>query len=76
MTRHITLAHLDGRPWASTAFLTGDPCDTWGWVLDTVCPEWDVSEDDVGCAETDDGDVVTVSGEPTYRILWRPALLC
>jgi hypothetical protein len=64
--RQVTLTHLDGRPWATAGF---EPrSDVWGWILETVAHEHSVSEDAIGCAESEDGDVVTVSGEPLYLI--------
>ncbi|MGJ5032437.1 hypothetical protein ACQR1I_36755 [Bradyrhizobium sp. HKCCYLS2038] len=65
--RTVTLTHLDGRPWASAGFLPGG--DVWGWIVETVAHEHGVPEDAVGCLETEDGDAVTVAGEPIYSLL-------
>lgn len=64
--RQVTLAHLDGRPWAIAGFLPGG--DVWGWILETVAHEHEVSEDAIGCAESEDGDLVTIDGIPMLTI--------
>jgi hypothetical protein len=66
--RTISLLHLDGRPWASAGFAGGLPSDAWAWVCETVAAECGADPDDVGCAESEDGDVVTVSGVAVYRL--------
>lgn len=70
MTAHrtIRLLHLDGRPWASAGFAGGDPGAAWGWVCETVAAECGVDEDAVGCAESEDGDLITVEGVAVYRL--------
>lgn len=64
--RWVRILHLDGREWCKAGF-TG-PSDSWAWVQETVAHELGCSEDDVGCAESEDGDLVTVDGLPAYRI--------
>lgn len=61
--RTVQINHLDGRPWIATAFF--DPGPTWWWVEEQVCDEDECEPDDVDV--TDDG-VVTVRGEPRYRL--------
>ena len=61
-----TLCHLDGREWARSSHF--GPGGAWNWILDAVQEEHGVNEDQIGCIETDDGDVVTIDGEPIYRI--------
>ncbi|WP_448043759.1 hypothetical protein [Bradyrhizobium liaoningense] len=69
--RHLTLTHLDGRLWASAGFSGGLPSDAWAWVAETVAQEQGCYEDDVGCEESEDGDVVTVNGVAAYRLRWN-----
>lgn len=69
--RWIRLHHVNsgaaGKEWARAGF-TGGPGDAWGWIVESVAHEHDCDEDDVGCAESDDGDLVTICGEPAYVI--------
>lgn len=63
--RTVRLLHLDGRPWASAGFLDGS---SWTWIANTVARECECDEDQVGCVESDDGDLITVDGLPVYRV--------
>ncbi|MGX9443901.1 hypothetical protein ACWX0K_15165 [Nitrobacteraceae bacterium UC4446_H13] len=65
----VRLYHLDGRPWASAGFLPPfQPGAKWAWIRETVARECGVNEDQVGCIESDDGDVITVDGMPCYSV--------
>jgi hypothetical protein len=75
---HVALLHLDGRPFARTAFLPGaGPSAAWEWIAETVAAECDCSAEDVHCAETEEGgDLITVDGLPVYMVeISRPAPL-
>jgi hypothetical protein len=67
-----TLHQLDGRPWATSSHF--GPGGAWEWIVETVAHEHGVSEDQVGCAESDEtqpydcDDLVTVDGLPVYRV--------
>lgn len=70
-TRWTTLFQLDGRQWASSTHFA--PGGAWGWVVETVAHEHDVSEDQVSSLEGsedqyDGDDLVTVDGIPVYRL--------
>jgi hypothetical protein len=62
------LCRLDGKviAEASVSFISGD---RWAWIVETVARETECREDQVGCVETDEGDVVTVDGIPVYRLI-------
>lgn len=65
----VRLYHLDGRPWASAGFLPPfQPGAKWDWIRETVAHECGVNEDQVGCIESDDGDLITVDGMPAYCV--------
>lgn len=65
----VRLYHLDGRPWASAGFLPPfQPGATWDWIRETVAHECECDPDQVGCMESDDGDLITVDGMPVYRV--------
>lgn len=66
--RTVTLNRLDGQRFASAGFLGGLASDPWTWIAETVAHELSVEPEDVGCLETDDGDMVTVFGLPVYQI--------
>lgn len=72
--RTIALLHLDGRLWTSAGFSGGLPSDGWAWIANAVATEHSVDPDDVGCEETEDGDVVTVDGVPVYRLSIKKTL--
>jgi hypothetical protein len=64
--RTVRLLHMDGRQWCTAGFI--GPESAWSWIVETVAHELSCNEDDVHCAESDEGDVVTVNGEPCYRV--------
>lgn len=65
----VRIHHLDGRPWASAGFLPPfQPGAKWDWIANTVARECECDEDQVGCVESDDGDLITVDGLPVYRV--------
>lgn len=65
----VRLLHLDGRPFASTGFLPGDPpAARWDWIAETVAAECECDPDEVDCMESDDGDMITVDGLPVYYV--------
>lgn len=66
--RTVTLNRLDGQRFASAGFLGGLASDPWTWIARTVADELECEPEDVGCIETDDGDMVTVFGLPVYQI--------
>lgn len=63
MTTTVTLHRLDGdrAPIASATFDRAFPA-SWIWIQDTISREYDCTEDDVTCVETDGPDVVLVRG--------------
>lgn len=65
----VRLYHLDGRPWASTGFLPPFTHGAkWDWIRETVAAECECEPDQVGCIESDEGDLITVDGMPCYKI--------
>jgi hypothetical protein len=65
----VRLFHLDGRPWASAGFLPPyQPGARWDWIRETVAAECGADADQVGCIESDDGDMITVDGLPVYLV--------
>lgn len=64
--RTVRILTLDGRPWASAGFTA--PGDAWGWIASEVARECECDPEDVHCEESEDGDLVTVSGRPVYKI--------
>jgi hypothetical protein len=66
--RTVTLLHLDGRQFASAGFLPGLASAPWSWICEVVAAELECNEEDVGCAESEDGDLITVDGIPVYRV--------
>jgi len=40
----------------------------WPWVQDVIAEEFNCDEDDIASSETDDGDVITVRGEPVAQL--------
>lgn len=68
--RTVRLFNLNGVEFASAGFPCNvrDPGAPWDWIRETVSHELGVNEDDVGCEEADDGDMVTVCGVRTYRL--------
>jgi hypothetical protein len=65
----VRLFHLDGRPWASAGFLPPyQPGAKWDWIRETVAHECECDPDQVGCIESDDGDMITVDGLPVYLV--------
>ncbi len=67
-----TICHLDGRTWSTSSHF--GPGGAWSWIVESVAHEHSVSENQVGCIESDaegpyDGDdLVTIDGLPVYRI--------
>lgn len=79
MTNVVTLPVRKRTAWTTIRYL----CDgrrlatssgfgaygSWNWILDTLAHEHNIDEDLIGCVEDDGGDdIVTIAGEPTYRI--------
>ena len=65
----VRLYHLDGRPWASAGFLPPFTHGVkWDWIRETVAAECECDPDQVGCVESDDGDLITVDGMPVYKV--------
>ena len=60
----LSIKLLDERVIAVT--FTPFDCQT-SWIMDVVAEHFDCSADDVGFIETDDGDLITVHGEPRAR---------
>lgn len=54
------LHRIDHTVIASTTMLN----DRWSWILSHITNEYACAADDVDCIETDDGDQITVGGEP------------
>jgi hypothetical protein len=70
----VRLLHLDGRPFASTGFLPGNPGAQWEWIQETVAAE--LGADPESIHATDD-DLVTVEGIPCFTCeIRRPRHLC
>lgn len=69
-TRTVQLLHLDGRKWCSAGFMPGLASAPWAWICEVVAAECECAEEDVGCAEDEEGggDFVTVDGMPVYRV--------
>lgn len=63
----IRLLHVNSRATFALAGFTG-PFSAWSWIVDSMIEEHGCDEDDVGCQESDDGDLVTVRGEPMYVV--------
>jgi hypothetical protein len=63
-----SICHLDGRRWATASHF--GPSGAWEWIVESVCAEEGVGEDQVDCREDPEGgdDFVTVAGKPVYRI--------
>jgi hypothetical protein len=67
-----TLHQLDGRAWSTSSHF--GPRGAWNWILEAVALEHNVSEDQIGCIESDEtqpyncDDLVTIDGLPVYRI--------
>lgn len=67
--RTVTLLALSSDAvWATAGFLPGDPGAPWAWICEVVAREVGCSEEEVGTAEGDDGDVVTAEGIPICRV--------
>jgi hypothetical protein len=70
--RHVTLLHLDGRPFATAGFLPGSASRPWEWIVETVAAECECAEESVGCQEPGEdeggGDFVTVDGMRVYQV--------
>lgn len=65
-TRWTIICHLNGREWCrSTHF---GPGGAWEWIVESVAAEFECGIDQVSCAESDDGDLVTVDGLPVYLV--------
>src|ERR1700744_3513985 len=64
---NIRIETLSNRVLSST--FTEFMSDPGAWVAETVAREFECSEDDVGEIETDDGDLITVCGEPVARVV-------
>jgi hypothetical protein len=70
-TSWTVLRHLDGRRWACSSGF--GPGGAWSWIVESVMAEHGVNEDAIGNREGvedqyDGDDLVTVDGEPVYRI--------
>lgn len=72
MTVWTELKTMDGRTLSRTHGLK--PEDKWHWIVSNVMGDAECSEDDVGLEETEDGDVITVSGKPYARVSWNARL--
>lgn len=66
MTVWHELKTMDGEILASTHGLK--PEDKWPWILRIVMAEAECEEDAIDIEETENGDVITVSGKPYARI--------
>lgn len=67
----VRLITIDGKEWASAGFPRGEAkaSDAWSWVAATVAREWDLHEDQIGCAEGPNGeDWITIDGIPAYEL--------
>ena len=66
MTVWYELKTLDGRTIWRTHGLK--PEDKWTWIVRNLMADAECEEDDVDLKETEDGDVITVSGKPYARV--------
>jgi hypothetical protein len=65
--RSVSLRTVDtGHVFATTNSLRLS--DRWDWISSIVAPKYDCQTCDLDLMETDDGDVVTLRGEPIVEI--------
>jgi hypothetical protein len=73
----IRIKTLDERVFFSTVYYPefGSPLTSGQLIVEAVAEEFECPVDDVGDMETDDGDLLTVRGEPVARVIkefgWR-----